>query len=374
MMVDPAADLSEPWRGLAGQVLANCRRSDAEVAGRFSLCGLLLRLRNLYKWEQGLPPWQEPEPAAALEWVGQREDLWLEILEEEPQPLSLNGQVFDPFDAAGVNAALAGQGLVYGAGRAGGLLPVFFLGRLESRQQVEGQEVTCLGAELGRDIFFLPGLRQDGQIYLRPEPLGFLLWDKLADPRASLAPFLDLALAGHGLRRQELLAHPSWEAFTPLLRGELDTVLWHELGEADSGETARDLMLWALEQYPASDLEHFVRGVKDLLADTGPRGRLARIIAARAVGNLGFYPAWLAGFPRLLFPEADAAILQFARDGDWSGVEEVRRLGWERGCEALARLADLAGSGLAPELILDRARREIIAPLTGGRTPPPRPD
>ncbi|MCA1988026.1 MAG: hypothetical protein LDL07_02615 [Desulfarculus sp.] len=373
-MLDPAADLAEPWRGLAGQVLANCRRADAEVAGRFSLCGLLLRLRNLYKWEHGLPPWQEPEPAAALEWVGRREDLWLEIMEEEPQPLSLPGQDFDPFDSDGVNAALRGQGLVYGAGRAGGLLPVFFLGRLENRQVVEGQEVCYVGAELGRDIFFLPGLRQDGRIYLRREPLGFLLWDKLADPRASLAPFLELALAGHGLRRRDLLANPSWEVFEPLLRGEQDTVLWHELGEADSGDAARELMLWAVEQYPASDLEHFVRGVKDLLADTGPRGRLARIIAAGAVGNLGFYPAWLAGFPRLLFPEADAAILQFGRDGDWAGVEEARRLGWERGRQALERLTDLAGSGLAPEMLLARARREIINPLTGGRTPPPRPD
>ena len=373
-MVDPAAGLGEPWRGLAGQVLANCRRADAEVAGRFSLCGLLLRLRNLYKWEHGLPPWQEPEPAAALEWVGQREDLWLEIMDQQPQPLRLEGQVFDPFDSPGLNARLAGQGLVYGAGRAGGLLPVFFLGRLEARQTVEGQEVTYIGPELGRDIFFLPGLRQDGRIYLRREPLGFLLWDKLADPRASLAPFLALALAGHGLRRAELMAHPSREAFEPLLRGELNTVLWHELGEADSGDAARDLMLWTLERFPASDLEHFVRGVKDLLADTGPQGRLARIIAARAVGNLGFYPAWLAGFPRLLFPEVDAAILQFARDGDWEGIEQVRRLGWERARQALARLTDLAGRELEPESALATARREIIAPLTGGRTPPPRPE
>ena len=32
----------------------------------FSLCGMLLRLRQLYKWEHGLAPWREPEVPAVL--------------------------------------------------------------------------------------------------------------------------------------------------------------------------------------------------------------------------------------------------------------------------------------------------------------------
>ncbi len=46
------------------QVNANCQVAAAGQAGQFSLCGTLLRLRQLYKWEHGLPPWREPEPAA----------------------------------------------------------------------------------------------------------------------------------------------------------------------------------------------------------------------------------------------------------------------------------------------------------------------
>ncbi|MBA4358424.1 MAG: hypothetical protein C0405_11955, partial [Desulfovibrio sp.] len=136
-----AQDLLEQ---LAPQVLANCRRSDAETAGRFSLCGLLLRLRNLYKWEQGLPPWREEESAVMLDWVAAREELWSELGGEEPRPLVLEGRQYDPFDTLGLNALLEPQGLVYGAGRAGGLVPVFFLGRLARREAVDGLTVHRL--------------------------------------------------------------------------------------------------------------------------------------------------------------------------------------------------------------------------------------
>ncbi|MFH1058014.1 MAG: hypothetical protein V1797_04940 [Pseudomonadota bacterium] len=366
--------LAEPLRGFAGQVLANCRRADAEVSGHFSLCGLLLRLRNLYKWEHGLPPWQEPDPAAALEWVSQREELWLEVLGEDPQPVSLDGMSFDPFDAEAVNQRLLPQGLVYGAGRAGGLIPVFFLGRLAGREVVEGMEVFRVGAELGRDILFLPGLRQDGRIYLRREPLAFLLWDKIADPRKSLIPFLDLGLGGYGLERRALIANPTAAVMEALVQGEERTVLWHELGEAAAGARAGELLRWAVAALPGGELEHFTRGVKDLLADTCDGGRLARIIAERAMGPLGFYPAWLGGFPRLLFPEVDAAILTFADHRDWAVVEEVRQLGLMRARQALAGLEALAQGGLEGEDLRLAAHADVIAPLTGGRPLPPRPE
>ncbi|MFH1035579.1 MAG: hypothetical protein V1806_13805 [Pseudomonadota bacterium] len=343
----------------------NCQRSDAEVAGHFSLCGLLLRLRNLYKWEHGLPPWREEDAAPMLEWVSQREDLWLELLGQEPQGLSLDGQSLDPFDSQAVNARLRPRGLVYGAGRVGGLLPAFFLGRLEDSYTLEGMQVWQVGQELGRDILFLPGLRQDEHIYLRREPLGYLLWDKLADPRPSQARFVRQGLEGYGLELRQVLAQPSWELLEPVMQGEMRAVAWHELGEAAAGEEAAELLLWALSQHPLSEVEHFARGVKDLLADTGPQGRLAHIIAARAKGALGFYPAWLAGFPRLLFPEIDPAVLDFATSGDWEDIEQARLAGWQRAREALDRLAPFRGARGPEDQLREQLRAQVIEPLTG---------
>jgi hypothetical protein len=352
---------------LAEQVRRNCQRSDAEVAGHFSLCGLLLRLRNLYKWERGLPPWREEDAAPMLEWVSQREDLWLELIDQEPQALSLEGQTLDPFDTGAINARLQPLGFLYGAGRVGGLLPAFFLGRLEESYTLEGMEVFQVGQEMGRDILFLPGLRQDGQIFLRREPLGYLLWDKLADPRPSQARFVEQGLKGYGLKLSQVLAQPSWELLEPVMRGELRAVAWHELGEAATGEQAAQLLQWALTRHPLSEVEHFARGVKDLLADTGPQGRLAHIIASQARGALGFYPAWLAGFPRLMFPEIDQAVSDFARDGDWGRIEQARQAGWRRGSQALAQLVDFMEDQEPEAELRRRLRAQVIEPLTGCR-------
>ena len=53
---------------LARQVLRNCHISDARHAGTYSICGLALRLRDLYKWEMALPPWIEKDSSELLDW------------------------------------------------------------------------------------------------------------------------------------------------------------------------------------------------------------------------------------------------------------------------------------------------------------------
>jgi len=44
-------------QSLACQIKHNCNISDARYWGMYSLCGLLLRLRELYKVEKGIRPW-----------------------------------------------------------------------------------------------------------------------------------------------------------------------------------------------------------------------------------------------------------------------------------------------------------------------------
>ncbi|MDP2045778.1 MAG: hypothetical protein Q8L00_06130, partial [Deltaproteobacteria bacterium] len=62
-------------------VRLNCDIASAGQAGHFSLCGLLMRLRQLYKWEHGQAPWQEPEVAAILSWIARRERTWDDLEE-----------------------------------------------------------------------------------------------------------------------------------------------------------------------------------------------------------------------------------------------------------------------------------------------------
>ena len=64
------------FSSLIRQVEANCELASYHQAGFFSLCGLLLRLRLLYKWKHSLPPWQEPEPEAVLAFIADQEITW----------------------------------------------------------------------------------------------------------------------------------------------------------------------------------------------------------------------------------------------------------------------------------------------------------
>ena len=54
----------------------NCNISDARDNGIYSICTLVLKLRNLYKGENGLEPWDEPDSPILLDWIYAKENFW----------------------------------------------------------------------------------------------------------------------------------------------------------------------------------------------------------------------------------------------------------------------------------------------------------
>ena len=121
---------------LIPQVLKNCDISDSQYAGLFSVCGLALRLRDLYKWEKGLDPWLEKDSSAILDWIGEKEQTWEKIADDDYRNLSLFDSDYEPFDTEGINAVLEPHGLFYGAGYARSLKPTFFLARLVEKPTI----------------------------------------------------------------------------------------------------------------------------------------------------------------------------------------------------------------------------------------------
>ena len=101
---------------LIRRIQANCELASYHLAGGYSLCGFLMRLRQLYKWEHGLLPWQEPEPEAVLAWVATQEGAWEAREEDSWENLEVNGVTLDPFQVEELNRLLAPTGLAYGAG------------------------------------------------------------------------------------------------------------------------------------------------------------------------------------------------------------------------------------------------------------------
>ena len=336
------------------QVRWNCRLASAAGAGTYSLCGLLLRLRQLYKWEHGLKPWQEPEAEAVLAWVADQERVWDSLEGESWLPLGWGAGTFEPQEVEAVNRLLLPMGLAYGTGLSRGLKPTFFLGELvEVRKQGE-LGILILGRELARDLDGTPALCQGSLIYARQEALGFYVWDRLADPVAQNNAYLQVALREYGLRLKDLLRQPEdhQEQFRALLAGELEAAIRHEIGEAL--EPSLRLALPAiLAAYPQTRVEHWARGLKDALAEVNDWGRLSYLIATRNLSSLALMLAWRPGLYPLLLPELEPAFQRVTTQGDWQALEYARQ-------QALDRLRQTA-AGLTA---LMAAREDATAPST----------
>ncbi|MGD8847458.1 MAG: hypothetical protein PVI54_18205, partial [Desulfobacteraceae bacterium] len=158
-----------------------------------------MRLRDLYKWERRLSPWHEDDAAKVLEWIGDKEIHWEELMEADYRPLPVNDRSLDAFDAKRVNQSIKSTGLYYGAGYAHSLKPTFFLAEIEERLTVDGVIVWVLGREHARDLLTLPAFSQDRQVVLRTEAGRMYLWDQILYMGNSGRRALDYGLKACGL-------------------------------------------------------------------------------------------------------------------------------------------------------------------------------
>ncbi len=326
-----AVSLPSSLKPLVRRVADNCQLASAGQAGYYSLCGVLLRLRQLYKWSHGLAPWQEPEPSQVLAWVEQEEALWDSLEGQAFQPLPLNSRELDPFEVAQVNEALLLQDLAYGGGYTRTLTPTFFLGRLTEVRHVGELTILVLGEELARDLDGTPALLQGKLIYARRQALAFYIWDRLSDPVQENNLCLRFALEGYKIRRQALLQAPENHAhrLSSLLEDELEAVIHHEIGEAREAGL-KEAFPRIVEFFPQTRVDLWVRALKDALADVNEWGRLNYIIAAGRPASLGLLLAWRPGLYSLLLPELEGAFQEFLDSGNWEMVDRVRRAALRR--------------------------------------------
>lgn len=339
MTFDPA-DLQQT-------IQKNCDISDANYAGLFSLCGLLLRMRDLYKWQHDLPPWEEPEPSRVLAWVDEREQHWEEISHLDLQPIVLGGRVFDPFDMVGVNAVLRPFGLVYGAGYVLGMKPSFFLGEVAETRRFGALTVDFVDRELARDIYMTPAMRQGNQVFARRTPMLFHLWDQILEMRPSARQALSYALAQYRLDPEDMRNSPG--TLGPQLHRvahqEMETWVHHEVGEALEDGFVGQLWHEIVATHCGSPVEIFARVIKDLLADTHPHGLLGHIITNRIRSSLAFYVCFMRPFSRMVYPEMQDAFRLFPDNEDWSAIETARNVGYAKVQAYAGRLIEIHEEG-----------------------------
>jgi len=311
---------------LIQQVLYNCDVADAQHAGLHSVCGLALRLRELYKWEKGLDPWVEKESSAVLDWIGQKEERWEDLSEKQLRNIDISGVPYDPFDSRRINAVLEPYGLFYGSGYAWSLRPTFFLALLERKKKINGHTVFIQGRELARDLFTTPALSQDDCVLIRQQTANFHMWDQIFYIRKSARPALQFALQSYGMDLEDRMALR--KKLARIVADEIESYIYHELSEIEDQVFDRTLWREMIAAFPHSPIELLARTVKDLLADTNPNGRLTFIVCERKAASLGFYVAFRENLPKTLFPEIDEAFHDFSQSGNWHIIEHAAASGY----------------------------------------------
>jgi hypothetical protein len=339
---------------IASQVQENCELSDAKNWGAYTICGLLIRLTDLYRWSKGIEPWVAIENPRLMEWVGEKEKIWEKIRGGEYKNIAIDRSEFDPFDLEGINDMLVGGDYVYGAGYVTKMKPSFFLGKIEEKHKRSEHETIIIGEELARDLITSPAMYQDGKIFVRTQPAKSFVWDKIAEYRFGGAKRLKNAFGECGVDIDDI---KDFEEVNRIATEEIESYIRHEIGEARDTTFPDEVWEEIVSAYPQTLVEKFARAVKDILADTNEHGPLAYIVEGERKGSLGFYIAFLGGMRKVLFPEIVDAFESYG--GDWSVIEDVRVKGREKAKRYAERLIEMHDGGSSHEEI----EEEFILPL-----------
>ncbi len=345
----------------------NCDISDARDNGIYSICTLVLKLRNLYKWENGFEPWQEPDSPVLLDWIAAKEDYWETIQGKSYSNVPINGKEVDPFQLPMINEHLSSGNHLYGAGYGRSLKAVFFIAEVLEDRLVEGCQALILGKEKARELSSPFAMLQDGVIYIRKEPMRFFFWDQIQEVNSSSRIAMQQALACYGLiedtcsfNREKLI-----EVFDAIIDQELEIFIYHEVGESQENSLNSEVLQKIISAFPASPLELVARAVKDILADTHPKGLLGHILTMEKKSSLGFYVSFLDGMRKHLFLEISEASQQFWKSGNWSLIEKARQESRIKNEEIACRLQELSQrlEKDSPEKLQVWAEKNVLAPL-----------
>jgi hypothetical protein len=345
---------------VAAQVARNCRIADARAWGGHSLCGLLLRLRELYKREHGLRPWSRVATEAILPWIGEREAEWAQLEEAEPGPVRIGRRAYDPFDEEGISARLLPHGWLYAAGEGPGGRALFVLAEVLERREAAGAEVFVVGRELVRDLSPTPAMSRPGRIVARAAIMPWFLWSALEEAGTKHAPGPAAhALLDAGLDPAAVLADPGAHeaALEAIARRELEVAVRHEIGEIAEDRRAGRAWGALIRRAAGTKAEILARALKDALADAGEAGTLRHIVEHRLRGSLALFAASDRGLRRRTLPEARRMWDAVRERDDWAEAERVR-------AGALSRLESHVGPlfGIfADDPALDEARRRADA-------------
>jgi len=338
---------------IVGAVRQNCHRSDAQYAGDLTLCTFLLKMRELYRWENAIPLTGEMPRSEVGDWMNARGQLWDGIESAPYLPIPLLGFDADPFESRRINGELLEHGYVYGGGYGRHCKPHFFLGELSRKESRHGFDIYVSGRELARDLDAPPGMYLDRTLFIRTEALRRWLWEKYEEWHWSRKN----QAMGRAVACYPFDSAPE-AALDAMTATETESVILHELGEAQIGAQLGGAWEGLLMAVLRSRAEIMVRAVRDLYADC--LSTLPGLIERGDPAAIHFYFANLVGMRRKLAPELLVAYQHWLAQGDLAHLREVVAEGgqlWKTEVDALLALHGALGEGIGPAVEARMATR-----------------
>jgi hypothetical protein len=294
----------------------NCHVADARHAQGYSLCVYLLKMRELYRWEQRLALSAPLSRDAVGDWVEEREQLWEAMACADFEPVPVGGASFDPFDVDRINARLRRQGLVYGGGLGRFGQPNFFLARLERVERAGRLSVLVCGEEHARDLSAPPAMLLGNRAFIRLESLRRQAWESVEEWRWRRPPGPVAWLHAH----YDFEADPEG-ALDRMVNDEAGTAVLHERGEHRLLALLGEAWPEAIAGLAGRPEELVLRAVGDHLADA--LVTLPTIVAREDACALVRFHAGLRGHRKDLAPALAARLAAWPDDGGWSGLAEL---------------------------------------------------
>lgn len=248
---------------LAKTVQQNCHIADACHAGDYTLCVYLLKMRELYRWEQKENFSANLPNKIVSKWLRQREELWDGIEGSDYLNMDVDNESIPPFESDSINKSLNKHQLVYSGGMGVNNRPHFFLAELDLFEQHSYFTLYIAGKEYARDMSAPPAMSQQNNIYIRKESFKRLLWEKLETWRWNKPDnALGRAFACYDCEND------LDTALTQMTEAEVNNVIEHEKGEIQAGNLLGDEWEKMLYSLPYSKAAIMLRAIRDHLADS----------------------------------------------------------------------------------------------------------
>ncbi len=306
----------------------NADVSDACYAGQYPLCVYLMKMRDYFRWHQGLNACEPVGRNALGEWIPLMESRWEQLEDQDGAfralPLSV-GEV-DCFDNEAVNEVLNPAGYVYAGIHGRGGAPTFFLANLLLHDTTENPEsvrspktsldLLVSGRELARTMTAPPAMSAPGQIFVRRDALGRYLGSMIEEWSWKRE---DNAM-GKVIHHYGFDKDPQG-ALDRFLETEMENVILHEIGERLAGALIGDGWQCLLSRVEDPLTELKIRAVRDNLADC-----LAALPACLTLENwpsVDFFYANMTPLRKELFPSFCVAYQEAREDGNYSALAPV---------------------------------------------------